>query len=227
MFLSVPMVPAFRAKWCRRQPIQMTPLMTYNWPLITAIELRKNRTMQMKNKQSRLAAALMCALSFTLAVVFGCRTGPATAGTGPKPSTTMHRAKEALDVGVVVRNVEASLKFYRDVLGLEFVQRLPTATGTGTMCRLRFGESDFKLVEVPNTPPAGAVGLTAQLGFRYVTFLVKDLSGLCRRLQDNHVPFLMPEHESRPGVRFTMVQDPDGNIIELVELDPNIKSDFK
>jgi len=95
------------------------------------------------------------------------------------------------------------------------------------MYRLRFGESDFKLVEVPNTPPAGPVGLTAQLGFRYVTFLVQDLSGLCRRLQDNHVPFLMPEHESWPGVRFAMVQEPDGNIIELVELDPNIKSDFK
>ena len=37
----------------------------------------------------------------------------------------------------------------------------------------------------------------------------------------------MPEHESRPGVRFAMVQDPDGNITELVELDPNIKGDFK
>jgi hypothetical protein len=79
---------------------------------------------------------------------------------------------------------------------------------------LRFGESDFKLNEVPNTPPAGPVGLSAQLGYRYVTFLVKDASGLCRRLQEKNVPFLMPEHESRLGVRLAMVQDPDGNIIE-------------
>jgi len=94
------------------------------------------------------------------------------------------------------------------------------------MYRLRFGESDFKLVEVPNPPPAGPVGLSAQLGYRYVTFLVKDLSGLCRRLQDKNVPFLMPEQESRPGVHVAMVRDPDGNIIELVELDPRVKSDF-
>jgi len=94
------------------------------------------------------------------------------------------------------------------------------------MYRLRFGNIDFKLLEIPKTPPNGPVGLTAQLGFRYVTFLVKNLSGLCRELRDKAVPFEVPENESRPGVRLAMVRDPDGNIIELVELDPRVKSDF-
>lgn len=60
-----------------------------------------------------------------------------------------------------------------------------------------------------------------------MTFLVKNLSSLCRDLQDQGVPFEIPENESRPGVRVAMVRDPDGNIIELVELDPLVQSDFK
>ena len=80
----------------------------------------------------------------------------------------MQRANDALGIGIVVNNIDASLKFYQETLGLEFVQKLPTRTGTGTMYRLRFGNIDFKLLESPKDPPNGPVGLTAQLGFRYV-----------------------------------------------------------
>jgi catechol 2,3-dioxygenase-like lactoylglutathione lyase family enzyme len=57
--------------------------------------------------------------------------------------------------------------------------------------------------------------------------LVKNLSSLCRDLRDQGVRFEIPENESRPGVRVAMVRDPDGNIVELVELDPLVQSDFK
>jgi hypothetical protein len=44
---------------------------------------------------------------------------------------------------------------------------------------LRFGSSDLKLI-VPNSKPEkGSVGLESQLGFRYVTFVIKNLSELC------------------------------------------------
>jgi len=138
----------------------------------------------------------------------------------------MQRTKEALDIGIVAGNIDASLNFYQEVLGLAFVQKLPTWTGIGTMYRLRFDNSAFKLLEVPREPPKGPVGLVAQLGFRYVTSLVKNLSDICQILRDKAVPFEVPENESRPGVHVAMVRDPDGNIIELVELDPRVKSDF-
>ena len=129
----------------------------------------------------------------------------------------MKPAKDSLDLGIIVSDIKASLNFYKDMLGLEFVGTTPV--WFGTMHRLRFGTSDFKLIE-PNKdkiPPDGAIGLEAQLGFRYVTFVVKNLSELCEELKDKGVEFALPEKEVRPGVRIAMVKDPDGNIVEFVE----------
>ena len=59
----------------------------------------------------------------------------------------MKPAKNSLDLGVIVSDIKASLDFYRDVLGLEFIESVPL--WFGTMYRLRFGTSDVKLIE-PN-----------------------------------------------------------------------------
>jgi glyoxylase I family protein len=127
----------------------------------------------------------------------------------------MKAAKDSLDLGIIVSDIQASLKFYKDLLGLEFVGITPV--GFGTMHRLRFGSSDFKLVDPKTVPPKGAMGLDKQLGFRYVTFVVKNLSEICAELKKKGVEFAVPEQEARPGVRIAMVKDPDGNIVEFVE----------
>jgi catechol 2,3-dioxygenase-like lactoylglutathione lyase family enzyme len=87
----------------------------------------------------------------------------------------------------------------------------------GTMYRLRFGTSDFKLIQPNTIPPKGPIGLESQLGFRYVTFVIQDLTGLCKELQSKGIEFFLTEKEIRPGVRIAMVKDPDGNIVEFVE----------
>lgn len=127
----------------------------------------------------------------------------------------MKPAKDSLDLGIVVSDIKASLNFYQDLLGLEFVGISPV--WFGTMHRLRFGTSDFKLIEPKTVPPKGAIGLEKQVGFRYVTFVVKNLSELCAGLKNKGIEFAIPEREIRPGVRIAMVKDPDGNIVEFVE----------
>jgi len=127
----------------------------------------------------------------------------------------MKRAKDSLDLGIVVSDIKASLHFYQDVLGLEFVGITPV--WFGTMHRLRFGTSDFKLIAPNTVPPKGAIGLEKQVGFRYVTFVVKSLSELCAELKEKEIEFTVTEREVRPGVRIAMVKDPDGNIVEFVE----------
>jgi catechol 2,3-dioxygenase-like lactoylglutathione lyase family enzyme len=59
--------------------------------------------------------------------------------------------------------------------------------------------------------------LENQVGFRYVTFVIENLSELCHDLQKRGIEFTLPEKELRPGVRIAMVKDPDGNIVEFVE----------
>ena len=127
----------------------------------------------------------------------------------------MKAAKNSLDLGVIVSDIQASLNFYQKLLGLEFVGTTPL--WFGTMHRLRFGESDFKLIEPKKVPPGGLIGLENQLGFRYVTFVIENLTQLCDDLKKNGIEFTVTEREIRPGVRIAMVKDPDGNIVEFVE----------
>jgi catechol 2,3-dioxygenase-like lactoylglutathione lyase family enzyme len=127
----------------------------------------------------------------------------------------MEIAKESLDLGVLVSDINASLKFYQDILGLKFIEKIPV--WFGTMYRLRYGVSDFKLIAPKTLPPKGPVGLEAQIGFRYITFGIKNLSAVCAKLQEKGFAFEIPEKEARPGVKIAMVRDPDGNIVEFVE----------
>ena len=127
----------------------------------------------------------------------------------------MKPAKDSLDLGILASDIKASINFYQNILGLQFVGT--SDVWFGTMHRLRFGTSDFKLLEPKTVPPKGAIGLEKQLGFRYVTFVIKNLSELCAELKAKGIEFALPEKEVRPGVRIAMVKDPDGNIVEFVE----------
>jgi catechol 2,3-dioxygenase-like lactoylglutathione lyase family enzyme len=133
---------------------------------------------------------------------------------GKEPEKMLMPAKDSLD-GMVVSDIKASLNFYQDILGLEFVGITPV--WFGTMHRLRFGTSDFKLIDPKTPPPRGLIGLENQLGYRYVTFGIKNISQVCSLLKNKGIEFTLPETEIRPGVRIAMVKDPDGNIVEFVE----------
>lgn len=128
---------------------------------------------------------------------------------------SLNPAKDSVDVGIFVGDIKKSLDFYQGILGLEKTEELPTPFGT--LHRLHFGTSDIKLMDPKKVPSAGAIGLEKQLGFRYLTFVIRDLSGLCATLKQKGVEFTIPETEIRPGTRIAMVKDPDGNIIEFVE----------
>jgi len=129
----------------------------------------------------------------------------------------MKAAKEALDLGILVSDINASLKFYQQTLGLEKVGE--TKLPFGLMHRLSFGNSFFKLIDPLKVPPKGPTGLVAQLGFRYVTLPVTNISEICGALNEKGIAFSVPETELIPGVRIAMVEDPDGNIVEFVQRD--------
>jgi catechol 2,3-dioxygenase-like lactoylglutathione lyase family enzyme len=123
-----------------------------------------------------------------------------------------------VDVGVVVSDGAAALAFYRDVLGLTHVGDNPVP-GLGTMHRLMAGESMIKLV-VPETPvaPAAPGGISGGGGFRYITFSVDDLDGLVESCRAASVPIAREPVAMAPGVRIALVEDPDGNTVEFLEM---------
>ncbi len=127
----------------------------------------------------------------------------------------MQAAKNCIDLGLVVKDITASLAFYRDLLGLNYIEVLPT--GFGKLHRLAFGDSFVKLIDPKKAPEGGPAGLTAQLGFRYLTFQIANIDEVCAACEKAAVTFEMLKQELRPGVKVAMVRDPDGNVVEFVQ----------
>lgn len=127
----------------------------------------------------------------------------------------MQAAKDSIDLGIICGDIQASLHFYQDLLGLTDAGVNPATTGT--MHRLRFGNSDVKLIDPTKRPGAGPIGIDQQLGFRYLTFVVTNLDEVIQRLEAENIEFTRPKTEVRPGTTIAMVKDPDGNIVEFVE----------
>jgi len=126
--------------------------------------------------------------------------------------------KDSIDLGIVTRNPEPMLAFYRDLLGLEYQAETPVPGG-GSMHRLLCGTSLIKLVTPGNladaSPPPG--GMAGASGYRYWTISVTNLDDLAAQCTDAGVPVAIPPTEIRPGVRIAMVEDPDGNWLEFIE----------
>jgi len=127
----------------------------------------------------------------------------------------MQPAKNAVDIGMIVRDINASLAFYEGLLGLKKIQEVPL--WFGTMHRLAFGDSFVKLVDPKEVPPPAALGLTSALGFRYLTFPVMNIDEVCADCEKAGVPFDVKKNEFMPGVTIAMVRDPDGNVVEFVQ----------
>ena len=127
--------------------------------------------------------------------------------------------KDSIDIGIIVRDGEAALKFYRDTLGLEHVADTPMGGGNGTMHRLMCGTTMVKVIEYDELPAAAnpAGGIPAASGYRYWTISVSNLDELAGQCAEAGYTVAVEPHEIRPGVRIAMVEDPDGNWVELLE----------
>jgi predicted enzyme related to lactoylglutathione lyase len=124
-----------------------------------------------------------------------------------------------VDIGIVVSDGPAAVAFYRDVIGLTYAGDNPMPVGGGRMYRLMAGETMIKLVQpdpVPAVKPApGAID--ASLGYRYITFSVDDIDASVAACRTAGVK-VVTEATIMPGVRIALVEDPDGNIVEFLEM---------
>ena len=128
--------------------------------------------------------------------------------------------KAGLDLGIVTNNGDAMLEFYRDVVGLEFEATMALeAVGIARMDRLRCNDSVLKLVTMTSDMPAGVGGgVEACTGMRYFTIAVDDIAAAVADCEAAGTPIVWPLREIRPGVTIAMVEDPDGNWVEFIQM---------
>jgi catechol 2,3-dioxygenase-like lactoylglutathione lyase family enzyme len=128
----------------------------------------------------------------------------------------MEIAKPGIDLGVLVRDIDACVQFYGGDLGLPKVGEIPFP-GNRTMHRFQIGDTVLKLMQYGDgAPPAGPRGRESQAGIRYFTIAVKDLPAVVAGLEAKGHTFSVPLREARPGVWIAMLEDPDGNTVELL-----------
>ena len=128
-------------------------------------------------------------------------------------------AKDSIDLGIVVTDIDASLAFYRDTLGLTAVGEMPLPGG-GAMHRLMCGTSLIKLVVPAATPPAVAPlgGIQGATGYRYWTISVSNIEDLVAECGAAGYAIAVPVTVLRPGVTIAIVEDPDRNWVEFVQM---------
>ena len=127
--------------------------------------------------------------------------------------------KDSIDLGIVVKDADAALRFYRDTLGFADQGTMPMPGG-GTMYRLLCGSSLIKIVALAQAPAATAPpgGIQGATGYRYWTISVSNLDDTAAACAGAGYKLAVKPREIRPGVRIAMIEDPDGNWVELLEI---------
>lgn len=128
--------------------------------------------------------------------------------------------KDSIDLGIVIKDSDASLAFYCGVLGFEHLGDTPMPAGmNGTMHRLMCGSSMIKLVKLDDTPATSAPpgGITGATGIRYFTMQVTNLAQVTEDCKSAGSTAVIDQAEIRPGVSISIVTDPDGNWVEFLQ----------
>ena len=117
---------------------------------------------------------------------------------------------------VRVTDIEASLHFYHDALGLEVVSRKDNEGGRYTLVFLAApGDASAQVELTYNWPSAEGVAETYTGGrnFGHLAYAVDDIHATCQRLVDHGVTINLPPREGR----MAFVRSPDGISIELLQ----------
>lgn len=138
--------------------------------------------------------------------------------------------------GITVSNLERSIAFYHEVLGLEFATE-PTDVFSGEdlsrglgvsgaslrLAILKAGNANVELLEyvTPESPIDKPLPQNA-LGAQHVAFLVDDIAAAVKELEAKGVEFYSPvnavDEGPLAGWRWVYFSDPDGITLELVEI---------
>jgi lactoylglutathione lyase len=117
---------------------------------------------------------------------------------------------------VRVHDLDASLKFYRDALGLREVKRSEHEAGRFTLAYLAApGDEDAQVELTYNWPDddGNAETYTGGRNFGHLAYAVDDIYAACQKLMDHGVTINRPPRDGR----MAFVRSPDGISIELLQ----------
>jgi catechol 2,3-dioxygenase-like lactoylglutathione lyase family enzyme len=141
--------------------------------------------------------------------------------------------KSFISIGVVVEDIEASVQFYTESLGMiktgGFTVTGEASKRTGLSDGIPFDVVVLKLHDDPNAAEWKLLSFDKKAthptqkfiqddnGMQYITLFVKSLKPFVERLEKNSIELLgETPTQLGDGRYFVLVQDPDGTFIELI-----------
>lgn len=142
-------------------------------------------------------------------------------------------SSETIHVGVVVSDLGASMKFYIEAIGMQHVSSFDIGADLGKnlglsdgiafrieVLQLGTGEdaTRWKLMTFGDRAEGQENSfIHDRVGMQYITVYVRNLNDAVIRLEAADIPMLGQTPAPIPnGNHFVLVQDPDGNFVEVI-----------
>ena len=150
-----------------------------------------------------------------------------------KESVEMPDKNGIIQVGVVVRDLQESLDFYTNVIGMKEVREFSVDSAFGERSGLSRGVPfDVKVLQLQESEyatnwklmtfkeqgePAAKDNIQDGIGMQYITINVKSLQPFIARMKEHGVDALgVTPIELSAGRHFILLKDPNGIFVELI-----------
>ena len=127
--------------------------------------------------------------------------------------------KKLLHTRMRVSDMDQTIAFYTEVLGLEVLERKVSPRGSH-LAFLRVPNSE-ELIELCSFPPSGPVKVQEDL--IHLAFQVESLDQTIAALQQRGVRITDGPTTTSSGSRFLFIDAPDGYEVELIERPAGVK----
>ena len=129
------------------------------------------------------------------------------------------RVKKLLHTRMRVSDMEQTVAFYTNVLGLEVLERKVSPRGSH-LAFLKVPNSE-ELIELTSFPPSGPVRVQEDLV--HLAFQVESLDDTIASLNAKGVKVTDGPTQTSSGSRFIFIDAPDGYEVELIERPADVK----
>ena len=126
------------------------------------------------------------------------------------------RVTKLLHTRMRVSDLDQTIRFYTEVLGLEVLERKVSPRGS-QLAFLKVPNSE-ELIELTSFPPSGPVKVQEDLV--HLAFQVENLDDTIASLNSEGIKITDGPTQSSSGSRFIFIDAPDGYEVELIERPP-------